>query len=287
MEAVPDLLLPDDIDPLVKGTIFAGHIQHLFKTPSTNTVAMQAAAAGAPEGAVFLAEEQTAGKGRGGHSWHSASGTGIYCSVVLRPELLPVDVLVLALAAGLAAASAVEEVTGLSPDLRWPNDLLLARAPSPDVPTGGGASRKFCGILIELNAEATRVRHVVVGIGINVNQESFPPEIANIATSLRIEGEQKYSRVELTGALLRALDREYRALSTGDLVARSMVFRRFEERSSYARGLKVKVEEEGGYTGITDGLDERGFLRVRTEKGTRTVLHGGVRALTDADAGKI
>jgi BirA family biotin operon repressor/biotin-[acetyl-CoA-carboxylase] ligase len=321
LEAVPDLLLPDAISPLVSGTIFASHIHHFFKTQSTNTAAMQAAAAGEPEGAVFLAEEQVSGKGRAGHSWHSAPSTGIYCSVILRPRLSPAEVLPLALMTGLATAAAVEEVTGQKPDLRWPNDLLLTRAivappssaadpaevapvPSPSapsisdpaaatghspVPTQSSScpsplTRKFCGILTELNAEATIVRHVVVGIGINVNQEAFPPEIADIATSLRIEGGRFYSRVELTGALLRHLDREYVAFKAADpQYGRAAILRRFEQRSSYARGLRVRVEEEGGYEGTTDGLDERGFLRVRTEKGVRTVIHGGVRALTDAD----
>ncbi len=289
LETVPDLLLPDAILPLVKGTIFATRVHHFFKTPSTNTAAMQAAAAGESEGALFLAEEQTAGRGRTGHSWHSVASTGIYCSVVLRPQISPADALPLALMTGLATAAAVEEITGLRPDLRWPNDLLLRRAHSGNIPELGSdnsvlGARKFCGILTELNAEAMSVRHVVIGIGINVNQEDFPPEIADVATSLREEGGRVYSRVELTGALLRHLDRDYSAFKSADpQQARAAILRRFEERSSYARGLRVRVEEEGGYEGTTDGLDEHGFLLVRTEKGTRTVLHGGVRALTDAD----
>jgi len=286
LEAVPDLLLPDAIGPLVNGTLFAGNLQHSFKTASTNANAMQAAAAGVPEGTVFFAEEQTAGRGRGGHSWHSEPGAGVYCSVVLRPRMSPADALVISLMAGLAAAAAVEEVTGLKPDLRWPNDLLLARTSSPETAGAKPGARKFCGILTELNAEATRVRYVVAGIGINVNHESFPPEIADIATSLRIEGGRTYSRVEISGALLRALDREYRALQSDVDEATASIFRRFEERSSYARGLRVRVEEEDGYEGVTEGLDDRGFLRVRTDGGLRTVLHGGVRALTDADADK-
>ncbi len=296
MEAAPDLLLPDAIAPLVKGTIFDRRLHHSFKTESTNILALSAAQAGAPEGSAFLAEEQTAGKGRGGHSWHSAPGTGVYCSVVLRPDLAPADALVLSLAAGLAAAAAVEEVTGLQPDLRWPNDLLLFRAPSPDAP-GEPGSRKFCGILTELNAEATRVRYVVVGIGINVNHDSFPPEIEPIATSLRIESGRAWSRVEIAAALLRALDREYRALARPHASFASMghqdfndarkdIFRRFEQKSSYARGRRVTVEEDNGYSGVTEGLDDRGFLRVRTERGFKTVLHGGVRADEDADAAK-
>lgn len=283
LESMPDLLLPDAVGPLVSGTIFSGKIQHTFKTASTNATAMQAGAAGEPEGAVFLAEEQTAGKGRGGHTWHSEPGTGVYCSVLLRPPVAPAEAVPISMMVGLAAAEAVEESTGLKPDLRWPNDLLLVRAPSADLSGSKPGARKFCGILMELNAETTRVRYLVAGIGINVNHASFPPEIADIATSLRIEGGREYSRVEVTGALLRALDREYRALKEDVEEARRSIFRRFEERSSYARGVRVRVEEDDGYEGVSEGLDERGFLRVRTEKGLRTVLHGGVRALTDAD----
>src|SRR3954470_15609629 len=124
LERVPDLLLAEFLQPLIRGTIFSGNIHHYFRAGSTNAQAMQAAAAGEPEGAVFLAEEQTAGRGRGGHAWESPNGVGIYCSVLLRPQLAPADVLPLTLAAGLAVVDAVHRVTGLSPDLRWPNDLL-------------------------------------------------------------------------------------------------------------------------------------------------------------------
>src|SRR3954466_6130366 len=159
--SVPDLLLPDVIAPLVQGTVFASDIRHYFRVGSTNIEAMQAAAAGAPDGSVFLAEEQTAGRGRRGHTWDSAPSTGIYCSVVLGPALSPADVLVISLAAGLSVADVIQTVTGLKPDLRWPNDLLIG-------------DRKVCGILTELNAEVTRVRYVVVGVGMNVNQPAFP-----------------------------------------------------------------------------------------------------------------
>jgi BirA family biotin operon repressor/biotin-[acetyl-CoA-carboxylase] ligase len=228
---------------------------------------MEAAAAeDAAEGSVFLAEEQTAGRGRGGHGWHSARSAGIYCSVVLRPKLAPADVLMLSLAAGLAVREAVQEVTGMAADLRWPNDLLLA-------------GKKFCGILIEMNAEATRVRHLVVGIGMNVNQESFPGELAETATSLRLQTGRCWSRVELAEALLKSLDREYRKIA--DASGRQETRRRFEQCSSSSRGRRVRVEEDGGYEGTTEGLDERGFLRVRAESGLRTVLSGGVRELKD------
>jgi BirA family biotin operon repressor/biotin-[acetyl-CoA-carboxylase] ligase len=122
------------------------------------------------------------------------------------------------------------------------------------------------------------VRYAVVGIGINVNQWEFPPELDAIATSLRIATGREWSRVELIASLLQSLDREYRALNSGDLgAARADIFRRFEEVSSYARGKNVTVDEDGGYEGVTAGLDERGFLRVQTSTGTKTVLSGSVR----------
>jgi BirA family biotin operon repressor/biotin-[acetyl-CoA-carboxylase] ligase len=126
-----------------------------------------------------------------------------------------------------------------------------------------------------LTAEATRVRHVVIGIGINVNHKSFPPDLRDIATSLRLESGREWSRVELTAALLKSLDREYRQLVNG--ADRTSLLRRFEERSSYVRGRRVRVLEDG-YEGVTCGLDKRGFLQVDTAKGVRTVLSGMVRA---------
>src|SRR5271165_4987576 len=268
LETVPDLLLPDILGPLVKGTMFASRMHHYFRVGSTNVAAMKAAADGEPEGAVFVAEQQTAGRGRGGHTWESAQSVGIYGSVVLRPVLPPSDALLLSLIAGIAVAEAVEQTTGMHPDLRWPNDVLL-----------GG--RKFCGILTEMNAEPTRVRYVVVGVGLNVNHASFSGELESIATSLRIESGREWSRVELTAALLKSLDSGYGRLLAGGPAARAAILRNFEERSSFARSHHVFVEEDGGYEGVTEGLDERGFLRVRTESGLRSVFSGGVRALDE------
>jgi BirA family transcriptional regulator, biotin operon repressor / biotin---[acetyl-CoA-carboxylase] ligase len=266
LESVADLLLPDIVGPLAKGTLFASRIHHYFRIGSTNVAAMQAAAAGEPEGAVFFAEQQTAGRGRGGNHWESAASEGIYCSVVLRPQLAPADALLLSLIAGLAVNEAVEQTTGLHSDLRWPNDVLLEE-------------RKFCGILTEMNAEATRVRYVVVGIGINVNQSSFSPELESLATSLRIGASREWSRVQIAAALLKSLDAWYRKLTAAGSEGRAAIFQQFEERSSFARSRLVHVDEEGGYEGVSEGLDSRGFLMVRTAGGLRTVLSGGVRAV--------
>jgi BirA family biotin operon repressor/biotin-[acetyl-CoA-carboxylase] ligase len=263
LRSVPDLPLPEILRPLVRGTIFGEHLHHFYKIGSTNTAAMAAAADGAPEGSVFLAEEQTAGRGRGANSWQSPRSTGIYCSAVVRPKLPPSEVLILSLAAGLAARAAIQQVDSrVSADLKWPNDILI-----------GG--KKVCGILTEMNAEATRVRYIVVGIGINVNQSSFPKELQ--ATSLRLVTGSEWSRVELVAALLKSLDREYRQLLEHP-GARESIRRRFAESSSWTQGKAVRIEENGSaFEGTTEGLDSRGFLLVRTPKGVQTVLSGTVR----------
>jgi BirA family biotin operon repressor/biotin-[acetyl-CoA-carboxylase] ligase len=264
LKAMPDLLLPDLLARLVQGTIFSKNIHHFYKAGSTNNMAMDAANAGAPEGSVFLAEQQTAGRGRGEHQWHSARSIGIYCSLVLRPKLPPSDVLILAFAAGLAVHVAVQELDpGLAPDLKWPNDLLID-------------GKKFCGILTEMSAEPTQVRHVVVGVGINVNQTGFPADLQATATSLRMASSREYSRLQLCAALLKSFDREYcDLLNRPD--ARDSILRRFAERSSSVRGAHVHVDENAGFEGVTEGLDSRGFLQVRTSEGVRTVLSGTIR----------
>jgi BirA family transcriptional regulator, biotin operon repressor / biotin---[acetyl-CoA-carboxylase] ligase len=266
LKSIPDLLLPEILQPMIRGTVFENHLHHFYKIGSTNSEAMAAAAEGAPEGSVFLAEEQTAGRGRGAHNWESARSVGIYCSVVLRPLLPPADVLVMSLAAGLAVRAAIEQVDSrVVIDLKWPNDILIE-------------GKKVCGILTEMNAEVTRVRYVVVGVGINVNQSSFPVELQNEATSLRITTGSEWSRVEVAAALLKSLDREYRQL-VEQSDARQSILRRFVEHSSWVSGKQVRIAENGSaLEGITEGLDERGFLLVRTAAGLRTVLSGTVRA---------
>ncbi len=263
LRSVPDLLLPEILKPLVRGTIFDTQMHHYFKIGSTNTAAMALAAEGAPQGSVLLAEEQTAGRGRGSNSWLSERSTGIYCSVIFRPPLPPSDVLILSLAAGLAVRSAILQVDArLAPDLKWPNDLLID-------------GKKVCGILTEMNSEATQVRHIVVGIGINVNQAAFPPELG--ATSLRMITGSEWSRVEVAAALLKSLDREYRMLLENP-DAMPSITKRFVEASSWAYGKKVRIEESySALEGTTAGLDARGFLQLKTQHGIRTVLSGTVR----------
>ena len=254
-------------NPLL-GTIFqhSSH-QHFATVDSTNKQGMKGASEGAPEGAIFTADEQTAGRGRGDHSWHSPAGQGLYVSIVLRPQLAPHDVLWLSLIAGLAVHSAIKEVTTIAVDLRWPNDIMLR-------------DKKLGGILTELGTESGRINHAVVGIGLNINQPQFPAELASLATSLRIETDREWPREDILVALLRAIDREYRALSQSPAATQDIV-RHFEQSSSYAHGARVAVDDHGAaqFSGVTQGLDARGFLRVRTRDGLRTVMSGGVRKI--------
>ena len=257
------------LDRALAGTPFAGNLHHFAEIASTNTHAMQQGAAGAPHGSVYLADAQTAGRGRGAHTWSSPPGSGLYVSVLLRPSLTPEDALWLSLAAGLAVLNAIRAATGLVADLRWPNDILFG-------------SRKVAGILAEMHAESTRVRHVVVGIGINVHQAAFPEELARTATSLAIEG-ARTSRETLLLALLKSLDEEVGALTgSSSRDAQRQLLARLEAASSWIRGKAVVVEEgQAGaglsFQGVTAGLDERGFLQIRTAGGLRSVLSGGVR----------
>ncbi len=256
------------LDVALAGSRFSGNLHFFPSIGSTNTHAMQQADAGAPDGSVYCADEQTAGRGRGDHGWTSPLASGLYVSILLRPRIAPADILWLSLAAGLAVYDAIQAVTSLHSDLRWPNDLLFG-------------PRKFCGILTELNAEVTRVRHVVIGIGINVHQPEFPAELRPIATSLFIETGRSWPRQDLLLALLQSLDREVTALAAGPqnaIVAAAQSIRtRLEQRSSWIRGKRVRVDEGEPFTGVTEGLDPRGFLQVRTPEGLRTVFSGGVR----------
>ena len=250
------------------GTIFAGKLHFASVTASTNLDAVHAAragapAAGAPHGSVWFADEQTAGRGRGDHRWHSAAGEGLYVSVLLRPQIPAARLALLPLAAGLSAADAIRSVAGVAVDLRWPNDLLIG-------------PRKAGGILVEAKIESTEPPYAVVGIGINVHQRGFAPDLATPATSLDLEAGTRVSRQALLVTLLKSLEREAAGLADADAMFSIPV--RVEEASTWVRGRRVEVHGPHTCKGVTAGLDESGFLRVQTSAGLVTVRTGGIRA---------
>jgi BirA family transcriptional regulator, biotin operon repressor / biotin---[acetyl-CoA-carboxylase] ligase len=268
------------IEPAIAGTQFAGHVHHLATTPSTNTLALEAAQQNVATG-VWIADEQTAGRGRGGHTWHSTPGDGLYVSILTRPRLFGADALKLSLAAGLAAHQAISQTTGADINLRWPNDLMLTGPdPGPDA-----VEKKFGGILTESSMEggsSGALAYAVIGIGMNLNHQTLPPDLSPIATSLRIVLGHPVSREAILSALLRALESEIALLEAEASGTRSHntapLALRFGRASTWVRNLRVHVDEQGGYTGFTAGLDPQGLLQVRLDDGTtRTVRHGGVR----------
>jgi BirA family transcriptional regulator, biotin operon repressor / biotin---[acetyl-CoA-carboxylase] ligase len=230
----------------------------LRSTASTMNDAAELAAQNEPHGTVVVAEEQTAGIGRHGHSWHSERGAGLYLSIIIRlpfpPDVLPL----LTMALGLGAQQAVEDFCGVRCDIRWPNDLLFNE-------------KKLAGIMVQSAEKGV----LIAGIGINVNHTAFPEELSSIATSLRIETGREYSKDALLNLVVeRCL--EYSSLLAED--GRSEIVNQFEARSSYARGKAVEVGD-GALTlaGVTCGLDSNGFLRLKTATGVETVIAGGVR----------
>ena len=262
LEKVPDVLTPDLLRKRLKGNLFGKRVFHFFKTDSTNRVAMELGYAGEPEGTVVLAEAQTAGRGRSGRSWHSERGTGLYFTILLRPRLAPAQAPLLTMLAGVSAHTAITAQTGLVPELKWPNDLLLN-------------GKKLGGILTEMHAEPSQVRFVIVGIGINVNQEKFPAELSSMATSIRKESGRASYRLELLVRLLVQFESDYnRFLREGP----SFVVARFERVSSFANGRRVRVETGvETYLGTTSGLSPEGLLLVARDSGSLvTVIAGDV-----------
>ncbi len=256
------------LEAALTGTIYAGKLHFAPVTDSTNTDALEAARAGAPHGSVYFADEQLAGRGRGNHAWHSVAGEGLYVSILLRPAISAARLPLLPFAAGLAAAAAIRDTTGLTVDLRWPNDLLLNSSHK--------GPRKTGGILVEATINSHTPPQAVVGIGINVHQRTFAADLATPATSLDIEAGRSNSRQQLLIALLKSLERE--TLGLLDPAAIETIPRRMAEASTWINGRSVHVHGPQACTGITAGLDENGFLLVRTAAGLVTVQTGGLRA---------
>lgn len=278
------------VEAAIASTGFAGRVTHLETTLSTNDVALKAALAGARSG-VWIADQQIAGRGRGDHSWHSPAGAGIYMTALVAPPIPMQNALALSLRVAVAVQSAIVATTPFTRpdqiDIRWPNDLML---------TGNhGHARKVGGILIDTASNPARpnqpatLRYAVVGIGINLNQTTFPSDLDSIATSLRRELSDPalpqpaaaLPREPLVAAILVALDAEIRALAAGSPQAATCDCPDPAACSTWITGKRVRVEARDrapGYTGTTAGLTPNGFLLVRGDDGQlHTVLSGGLR----------
>lgn len=239
-----------------------GEIHYLPSTGSTNDVARELAEEGAPEGTLVMAESQTRGRGRLGKTWHSPPGTGLYFSIILRPQLNPSDLPKITLLAGIAMAEAIEETTGLHPLIKWPNDLLLE-------------NKKAGGILTEHYGHISSP-YIILGIGINVYtcREDFPPELQETATSLALVGGQNLSRLKLMQAAVTYLGKWYELFKKGTF---KPILDAWRQRCVLI-GARVRIRSgERELEGTVIDVDEKGALLLQNQTGQiQRILSGEI-----------
>jgi BirA family transcriptional regulator, biotin operon repressor / biotin---[acetyl-CoA-carboxylase] ligase len=259
---VPDVLHADDlISRLGKTRIIGRDIRVFQETTSTNDVVEKLARDGVKEGAVVFAESQTKGRGRLGRKWLSPGKKGLWFSILLRPDLRPHETTRLTVASATALRRAIQLQTGLEPEIKWPNDILI-----------GG--KKVAGILTEMYAEVDRVKYVIIGIGVdvNLNARDFPPELKKTATSLKIESGNTISRADLATSIIRELDIDYQRICCN-------AFQKVaEEWEKYCKTIGEEVVIRTGsreIRGRAESLAEDGALLLRTEHGRPERIVGG------------
>jgi BirA family biotin operon repressor/biotin-[acetyl-CoA-carboxylase] ligase len=268
----PDALHADDLlahladGPAGQGTsvppgIIGRDIRVFKETTSTNDVVEKLARDGVKEGVVVFAESQTRGRGRLGRKWISPANKGLWFSILLRPVLRPQEMTQLTVASATALRRAIIAETGLRPEIKWPNDLLIN-------------GKKVAGILTELSAESDRVKHIILGIGVDVNVDAgeLPPEVRQLATSLKIEAGAEISRVELAAQIIRELDRDYARICVGKFAE---VADEWEAGcATIGRNVTVRMGDRK-ICGRAESLDDDGALLVRTEHGHLERVIGG------------
>jgi len=260
--AAPDLMTEAEIKSLMHTEWVAKEVLYFDTIDSTNTKAQELAEKGYPSGTLVVADKQEAGKGRRGRSWVSPSGTGIFMTLMIKPDINPNNASMLTLVAALAVAKAITSVTGEEALIKWPNDIVIN-------------GKKVCGILTEMNAQFDYINHIVVGIGINVHNESFPEEISQMASSLMIEaGGKRFHRAQIIAETMSYFEQYYDTfLKTQDL---SALVREYDEllvnRNKSVRVLDPKEPFDGKAMGITP----KGELIVDTWESRKLVSSGEV-----------
>lgn len=252
------------VEAITRGlaTRWMGRVLHVYETiDSTNTKALQAAGKGEPEGAVFIADEQSAGRGRLGRSWVSPRGASLSLSVIVRPRVPPIQVPLVTLLTAISVAQAIREVTGVSSVIKWPNDVLIN-------------GRKVAGILTELRAEQDVVQDLVIGIGVNVNMggDALPEDVRTSATSLKEETGRETNRSLLLCVLLQCLENWYEMFQRGE---RDRIIREWL-RTSDTIGRWVRVSAPGEVMeGEATGITPHGALILRQRDGTERNIYSG------------
>ena len=262
LKAAPDLMTEAEIKSLLHTDWVAKEVLYFDTIDSTNTKAQELAEKGYPSGTLVVADKQESGKGRRGRSWVSPSGTGIFMTLMIKPDINPNNASMLTLVAALAVAKAITSVTGEEAMIKWPNDIVVN-------------GKKVCGILTEMNAQFDYINHIVVGIGINVHNESFSEEISQMASSLMIEaGGKRFHRAQIIAETMSYFEQYYDTfLKTQDL---SALVREYDKllvnRNKSVRVLDPKEPFDGKAMGITP----KGELIVDTWESRKLVSSGEV-----------
>lgn len=242
-------------------TCWAGKKVYFYESiGSTNVQARQLAEEEAPHGALIVTDMQTAGRGRRGRSWNSPAGTNIYFTLLLRPGFHPSKASMLTLVMAHAVAAAIEEETGLTVGIKWPNDIVIQ-------------GKKVCGILTEMSVEQDDIRHVVIGAGINVRQQDFAPELAERAVCLDEACGRRVNRCRLLAAVMEAFERDYEAFEAAGSL---MPLRASYDERLINRGREVCVLDPAGeYRGVAQGITDTGELLVELSDGTVQKVFAG------------
>jgi len=259
--SVPDILRLGDIKPGLKTRVIGKEIELLTEVASTNTLAMERASNGAPEGTVVIAESQTGGKGRLGRKWISPKGN-LYLSLVLRPDIPMYKAPLITLMGAVAIASAIRKQCALETAIKWPNDILIS-------------GRKVSGLLTEMSAEQDRIRHIVLGIGVDVNMElgELSPDVRELTTTLAVAAGKKIDRTALLREILRDLDHWYQVFLSNvqDVLSEWKLLNMTIGNRITVNGVGETLE------GVAQGIDNEGRLIIRLDDGAiRTVAAGDV-----------
>ncbi|WKA53343.1 biotin--[acetyl-CoA-carboxylase] ligase [Planococcus shixiaomingii] len=257
LKSIPDTLEPTAIQTLLKTKRIGQVMEYIESCPSTQIIAHKLAQEGTADGTVVLTETQTAGRGRLARKWDSAPQKGIWMSIILRPDVVPQKAPQFTLVAAVAVVRAIEEVTGLKPEIKWPNDILIN-------------GKKCTGILTELQSDADGIQALIIGIGLNANQEveDFSPEIQEIASSLKMASGREVNRQELVRALLFHIEQFTNIYIEQGFAIIKLMWESYS--STIGQPIRARMAKET-LEGIAEGITDDGILQLRTADGK---LHG-------------
>ncbi len=260
MISSPDLLSKYELESRLDTEWLGKKIVFKEITTSTNADVRRMAEDGAEEGLLVVADGQTLGKGRRGRTWESPKGTNLYFSMLLKPDFSPDKASMITLVAAYSVAKVIRKNTGLDAKIKWPNDIVVNK-------------KKVCGILTEMSMERDYIHHIVVGVGINVNEEGFPEEIAGMATSLKNEKGSLISRANLLSDILAQTEKDYAIFLQADNLK---PFVDDYNKMLVNKGALVKVlDPKGEFSGIAGGINEEGMLIVFKENGQIEKVYAG------------